>query len=195
MFFKKVPIQWLIVFLGNPGAKYAGTRHNVGFAVADEAEKSLGIRINRLKFSALTASAEISGQKAFLLKPQTYMNLSGTAVRQAMNYYRIPVDHILVISDDVALPVARIRIKRGGSHGGHNGLKDIIAKCGGDGFPRIKIGVGAPDTPEYDMADWVLGTFRGRDAEEIADAAQRAFAAVCDIMANGIDHAMNQYNG
>lgn len=195
MFWKKSPgVQWLMVFLGNPGPKYAGTRHNAGFMAADHAEKATGVRINKLKFSALTATADIAGQKVFFMKPQTFMNLSGDAVRQAMAFYKVPLDHILVLSDDVALPVAKLRIRRDGSHGGHNGLRDIIAKCGGSGFPRVKIGVGSPPHPDYDMADWVLGTFKDKDAADMEKASEQAFKAACEIIENGIDKAMNKFN-
>lgn len=196
MFFKKKPagITWLVVFLGNPGAKYAGTRHNVGFMAADAVEKNTGVTINKLKFNALTATAVLGGENVFLMKPQTFMNLSGTAVRQAAAFYKIPLEKILVLSDDVSLPVGKLRIRRSGSAGGHNGLKDIIAKCGGDGFPRIKIGVGAPPHPDYDMADWVLGTFQNQDAADIAEAVKKAAAAIEELIQNGIDSAMNKFN-
>ena len=196
MFFKKKPagITWLVVFLGNPGAKYAGTRHNVGFMAADAVEKNTGVTINKLKFNALTATAVLGGENVFLMKPQTFMNLSGTAVRQAAAFYKIPLEKILVLSDDVSLPVGKLRIRRSGSAGGHNGLKDIIAKCGGDGFPRIKIGVGAPPHPDYDMANWVLGTFQNQDAVDIAEAVKKAAAAIEELIQNGIDSAMNKFN-
>lgn len=196
MFFRREPagVTWLVVFLGNPGAKYAGTRHNVGFMTADVIEKNTGVKINKLKFNALTATAELGGEKVFLMKPQTFMNLSGTAVRQAAAFYKVPLEKILVLSDDVSLPVGKIRIRRSGSAGGHNGLKDIIAKCGGDGFPRIKIGVGSPPHPDYDMADWVLSTFRNQDAVDIAEATKNAAAAIEELIQNGIDSAMNRYN-
>lgn len=196
MFFRKRtgPAAWIIVFLGNPGQKYAGTRHNVGFMTADVVEKRTGQKIDRLKYKALTRDVTLGGEKAFLMKPQTYMNLSGDAVRQAMDFYKVPTDHIIVVSDDVSLPTGKLRIRRGGSAGGHNGLKDIIAKCGGEGFPRIKIGVGSPPHPEYDMADWVLGTFRGKDAELIAEATENAAAAIEEIITTGVDKAMSKYN-
>ncbi len=191
---KPSPISWIVVFLGNPGPKYAGTRHNVGFMVADAAEKKLSVRINRAKFDALTVQCDAGGEKVLLMKPQTFMNLSGTAVAKAQKFYKTPVDHILVVSDDVSLPVGTIRIRRSGSAGGHNGLKDIIAKCGGDGFPRIKLGIGSPPHPDYDMKDWVLGTFKDQDAADIADAVSRAAEAVECIIKDGVDTAMNIYN-
>lgn len=196
MFLRKKtgPAAWIIVFLGNPGAKYNGTRHNVGFLTAGVFEKAAGIKIDRLKYKALTNTCDLGGEKVFLMKPQTYMNLSGDAVSQAMRFYKLPLERIIVIADDVALPVGKVRIRRGGSAGGHNGLKDIIEKCGGDDFPRIKIGVGSPSHPDFDMADWVLSTFSGKDAELIAEAVNNAAKAAELIISSGIEKAMNVYN-
>ena len=194
MFFrKKSSLSGIIVFLGNPGPKYAFTRHNVGFMTGDEIEKAKGIRINRVKFKALTATAEFSGEKLLLMKPQTYMNLSGDAVRQAMDFYKVPLDKIIVVSDDISMPLGKLRIRRSGSAGGHNGLKDIIAKCGGDGFPRVKIGVGVPPK-DFDVADWVLSSFKNQDAEDIVKATKRAADAVECIISDGIDKAMSKFN-
>ena len=187
-------VSWLVVFLGNPGLKYAGTRHNAGFMAADAAEKQLGVRIDRLKFKALTAGCEIAGQKALLMKPQTFMNLSGEAVQPAARFYKTAPEHIIVVSDDVSLPVGRLRIRRKGSAGGHNGLKSIISLLGTDEFPRVRIGVGSPPHPDYDMADWVLGTFKGQDAADISAAAARAFQAVETYIGEGAQSAMNKYN-
>jgi len=158
-------------------------------------EAKFGVRINRLKFHALTADCRIGDARVFLMKPQTYMNLSGDAVGQAQKFYHVPTDHILVVSDDVSLPVGKLRVRRSGSAGGHNGLKDIIAKCGGDGFPRVKVGVGSAPHPGYDMKDWVLGTFQNQDAEDILAAAKRAAEAVETVVIQGPDKAMNRYNG
>ena len=196
MFFhkKQSGVTWLIVFLGNPGPKYQGTRHNAGFMTADVVARQAGVRIDRLKFQALTATAVLGDTSVLLLKPQTYMNLSGNAVQQAAAFYRIPLDHILVISDDVSLPVGKLRIRREGSAGGHNGLKDIIAKCGGSQFPRIKIGVGAPPHPDYDMADWVLGTFQNQDAVLMEQATKQAAEAITILLRDGIDQAMQRFN-
>ncbi len=195
MFFKKSSGSpaWLVVFLGNPGLKYSGTRHNAGFMVSEAAEAKFGVKIDRLKFKALTALCTVSGQKVLFMKPQTYMNLSGDAVRPAMSFYKIPLDRVLVVSDDVSMPVGKLRIRRSGSAGGHNGLKDIIAKCGGEGFPRIKLGVGAK--PEgWDMADWVLSRFAGQDAETMEAAAKRAAEAIGELIGSGVDSAMNKFN-
>ena len=196
MFFRKpAGISWLVVFLGNPGPKYSGTRHNAGFLTADAAEKRFGVSINRSRFKALTASCEINGEKVLLMKPQTYMNLSGEAVGQAAAFYHLPADHVLVISDEMSLPVGKIRIRPKGSAGGHNGLKSIISSLGTDEFPRIRLGVGAPPHPDYDVKDWVLSVFRDQDAEAIAHAAEQAAEAVETYIKFGSEKAMNKYNG
>ena len=194
-FLKKTGVAWAVVFLGNPGSKYAGTRHNAGFMAADAFEKLHSVKIDRLRFHALTATCAIGGEQVLLLKPQTFMNLSGISASEAVKFYKLSLERLIVVSDDVSLPIGRLRIRRSGSAGGHNGLKDIISKCGGDGFPRVKIGVGSPPTPEYDMADWVLSVFRNADAETISNSALRAAKAVESIILQGVDAAMNQYNG
>lgn len=195
MFFKKSSqAGWIIVFLGNPGMKFENTRHNVGFMAGDELAKKLNVKIDRAKFKALVRQVEIGGEKVLLMKPQTYMNLSGDAVREAMAFYKIPIDHVIVISDDVSLPVGKLRIRRSGSAGGHNGLKDIIAKCGGDGFPRVKVGVGEKPHPDYDMADWVLSAFKGDDLKTINEAVKKAASAAEVIITSGVDKAMAAYN-
>ncbi len=195
MFFKKkTGVSWLLVFLGNPGAKYEKTRHNVGFMTGDALSKKLNVKIDRVKYKALIRQAELDGEPVLLMKPQTYMNLSGSAVKEAMDFYKIPLDHVVVVSDDVTLPVGKLRVRRSGSAGGHNGLKDIIAKCGGDGFPRVKIGVGEKPHPDYDMADWVLSSFKGDDAKAIDEATEKAADAVKTIVLKGVDKAMNLYN-
>jgi PTH1 family peptidyl-tRNA hydrolase len=191
---KNGAVSWIVVFLGNPGAKYSATRHNVGFMTADVFEKRLNLRIDRVKFKAMTERCDIGGQSVLLLKPQTFMNLSGDAVSAAMKFYKVSPQHIIVVSDDVSLPVGKLRIRRSGSAGGHNGLKDIIAKCGTDEFTRVKIGVGSKPNPDYDMAQWVLGTFKNQDAVDIAKAVETAFDAVEAIITQGVDKAMNRYN-
>ena len=194
MFFRKPSgISWLVVFLGNPGPKYAGTRHNAGFLTADAAEKRYGVSINRSRFKALTASCELGGEKVLFMKPQTYMNLSGDAVQQAVSFYKIPAEHVLVVSDEMSLPVGKIRIRPKGSAGGHNGLKSIISVLGTENFPRIRLGVGAPPQ-EYDVKDWVLSTFRNQDAEDFYAAAERAAQAVETYITLGPEKAMNLYN-
>ena len=194
LFRKPAGVTWLAVFLGNPGPKYAGTRHNAGFITADAMEKRQNVSINRSRFKALTATCEIAGEKVMLMKPQTYMNLSGDAVGQAVSFYKIPPEHVIVVSDEMSLPVGKIRVKPKGSAGGHNGLKSIIAHLGTDQFPRIRLGVGAPPHPDYDMADWVLGVFRDQDAVDITDAAARAADAIECYITQGAEKAMNIYN-
>ena len=194
LFANRGGVQWLIVFLGNPGPRYAFTRHNAGFLAADAVEKLLNVRIDRLRFRALTAAAEIGGEKVLLMKPQTFMNLSGEAVGQAVRFYKIPPEHVLVVSDEVSLPVGSLRIRLKGSAGGHNGLKSIIARLGTDAFPRIRLGVGSAPHPGYDMADWVLSTFRNEDAETILAAAENAAKACVCFIEKGPDKAMTQFN-
>lgn len=157
MFFSKGGAEWIVAFLGNPGIKYNGTRHNAGFMAADAMEKKLGVSINKMRFKALTQTADIGGKKVLLMKPQTYMNLSGDAIVQAANFYKVPPERVIVVSDETALPIGRLRIRRGGSAGGHNGLKSVIARLGTDQFPRIRLGVG--DKPHRTMT-WPIGCFR-----------------------------------
>ena len=195
MLFKKTgAVSWLIVFLGNPGPRYEMTRHNAGFMAADAMAKEKNLSINKARFKALTATCEIGGESVLLMKPQTFMNLSGEAVSQAVRFYKIPPEHVIVVSDEVSLPIGKLRIRTKGSAGGHNGLKDIIAKLGTDAFPRIRIGVGAPPHPDYDMADWVLSTFKNQDAEDMLAAAARAAQAAQCYIAQGADRAMNRFN-
>ena len=180
--------------MGNPGTKYEQTRHNAGYMAAAAFEKLNSVKINKLRFHSMTGTCRISGEKVFLMKPLTYMNLSGNAVHEAAAFYKIPTERILVISDDISLPIGKLRVRRSGSAGGHNGLKDIIAKCGSDDFPRIKMGVGSPPNPEYDVADWVLSTLKGSDAEEMRKSADRAARAIEAVIKYGVDEAMNEYN-
>ena len=186
--------SWLVVFLGNPGPKYDCTRHNAGFMAGDALAKKLGVGVSRLRFKALTAACEINGEKVLLMKPQTYMNLSGEAVGEAARFYKIPPEHVLVVSDEISLPLGKLRVRPKGSAGGHNGLKSIIASLGSDAFPRIRIGVGAPPHPDYDMADWVLSVFRNQDLEDMLQAAARAAEAVVCYISDGPERAMNKYN-
>jgi len=196
MFFRRniAPVSWIAVFLGNPGQRYENTRHNAGFMTADIIAKELGIKINRAKYNALTAIVKLGGQQILLLKPQTYMNLCGSSVNQAMRFYKLPLENVIVISDDVSLPAGKLRVRRRGSAGGHNGLKDIIAKCGGEDFPRVRIGVGAPPHEEYDMADWVLSKLSIDDKKLISDAALKAAAALEIIIMRGVEEAMAEFN-
>ena len=187
-------VKWLVVFLGNPGPRYEGTRHNAGFMAADAMAKARGLSINRARFKALTATCDIGGESVLLMKPQTFMNLSGEAAAQAVKFYKIAPDHVIVVSDEISLPIGKLRVRRKGSAGGHNGLKSIIACLGTDQFPRIRLGVGAPPHPDYDMADWVLSTFKNQDAEDMRAAAQRAAEAVECYILHGPDRTMNLYN-
>ena len=197
MFFTKNSggASWLIVGLGNPGEKYENTRHNVGFQVVDELAERQRAPIQKLKFKALTNLLTISGEKVLVMKPVTYMNLSGEAVRPAADFYKIPPEHILVISDDTALDPGRLRIRKGGSAGGHNGLKSIIQLLGTDQFPRLRVGVGQKPHPDYDLADWVLGKFQGEDKKAMDAAIQRAADGVECLLKEGLDRAMNRFNG
>lgn len=188
-------VEWLLVGLGNPGDKYDNTRHNVGFAAIDQLAEELRVPVQKLKYRALTQTVELGGAKVLLMKPITYMNLSGEAVGEAARFFKIPADHVLVLSDDVSLPVGKLRIRKGGSAGGHNGLKSIIQHLGTDQFPRVKIGVGEKPHPDYDMADWVLGKFAGEDLKTIAQAIQRAGKAAECYIHDGPDQAMNRFNG
>ena len=194
MFFSKGGAEWIVAFLGNPGLKYNGTRHNAGFMAADAMEKKLGVSINKMRFKALTQTADIGGKKVLLMKPQTYMNLSGDAIVQAANFYKVPPERVIVVSDETALPIGRLRIRRGGSAGGHNGLKSVIARLGTDQFPRIRLGVSDKPHPDYDMADWVLSAFKGQDAADMELVAKKAADAVECYITEGADRAMNKFN-
>ena len=191
MAFGNSGFQWLLVCLGNPGRDYENTRHNIGFMAADELGRREGVKINKLRYRALTGEIRLGGQRALILKPQTYMNLSGESVKLAGGFYKIPPDHVLVISDDVALPLGKLRIRAGGSAGGHNGLKNIIAHLGTDQFPRIRVGVGAP---EHDMIDWVIGKFSPSEQKVVDEAVGRAVDAALCLIARGVQEAQNRYN-
>jgi len=196
MFFRRnfTPVSWIAVFLGNPGLRYENTRHNAGFISADIIAKEVGAKINRARFSALTTTIKLGGQQILMLKPQTYMNLSGNSVKQAMRYYKLSLDRIIVVSDDVSLPQGKLRVRRRGSAGGHNGLKDIIAKCGGEEFARVRIGVGTPPHENYDMADWVLSKLSVEEKKQISETALKAAAALEMIVMRGIEDAMAEFN-
>ena len=196
MFFQKKSggVQWLLVCLGNPGKQYESTRHNIGFLAADELQRRTGAKFNKLRFRALTGEVTLGGKRVLVVKPQTYMNLSGEAVKLAGGFYKIPPERVLVISDDVSLPLGKLRIRAGGSAGGHNGLKNIIAHLGTDQFPRIRVGVGAPTNPEYEMVDWVIGSFTPAEKKVAEEAVGRAVDAAACLIERGVQEAQNRYN-
>ena len=187
-------VDWLIVGLGNPGQKYEHTRHNMGFLTVDLLAEKLNVKLNKVKFKAWTAQWKVGDQQVLVMKPQTYMNLSGESVGEAARFYKIPADHVLVISDDVSLPAGKLRIRAGGSAGGHNGLKNIIQHLGTDQFPRIKVGVGAPGQAGYDVVDWVIGRPLGEDQKVLMEALDRAGDAAEALISQGSDRAMNRFN-
>ena len=196
MFFKRSAgaVSWLLVCLGNPGKQYENTRHNIGFLAADALEKRYDVKINKLRYRALSGEVKIGDQRVLVIKPQTYMNLSGEAVKLAGGFYKIPPDHVLVISDDVSLPLGKLRIRAGGSAGGHNGLKNIIAHLGTDQFPRIKVGVGAPAHPDHEMVDWVIGSFTPQERKTVDEAIAKVLDAVECLIEKGVSEAQNRYN-
>lgn len=189
-----LPVTHIIAGLGNPGAEYVATRHNAGFMAIDFIAERCGVRIDRLKFHALAAEAEISGVRALLMKPQTFMNLSGDAIGEAAAFYKIPPENIIVLHDEISFDVGRFRIRRKGSAGGHNGLKSIIARLSSDAFPRVKIGVGQKPTPDYDLVSWVLGKFSPSDIEVLKAQLPDVASAVELMLAGRIDEAMNKYS-
>ncbi len=187
-------VGWLLVCLGNPGREYAETRHNVGFLAADLLAEKKGVKIDRLKFRSLTGTVELGGEKVLVMKPQTYMNLSGEAVGEAARFYKIPAERVLVISDDVSLPLGKMRIRGNGSAGGHNGLKNIIQHLGTDAFPRIKVGVGAPAHPEHEMVDWVIGKFSKDERKALDEMLKKALDAAECVIEGGVQKAQNRFN-
>ena len=195
MLFTKGGVKWIVVGLGNPGSKYDNTRHNTGFRVLDALAADLGVKVNRSKFKALTTTATIGGEKVLLLKPQTYMNASGLSVEPAASFYKVPTERIIVVFDDISLPVGKIRIRPDGSAGGHNGLKSLNTALGKQNYPRVKVGVGAKPHPDYDLADWVLSKFSSKEEKELAPAIKNAADAVEEIIRSGTDKAMGKFNG
>ena len=186
--------DYMIVGLGNPGKQYETTRHNAGFICLDLLSEKHGIKVNKLKFKSLMGDGRIGGARCLLLKPQTFMNLSGEAVRDAADFYKIPPENIIVICDDISLDPGKIRIRRKGSAGGQNGMKNIIFHLKSDNFPRIKVGVGAKPNPDYDLADWVLSHFTKDEAKLIKEAAEKSIGAVEYMVKDNIDKAMSDYN-
>ncbi len=196
MIFKKSNggYDYLIVGLGNPGAKYEMTRHNAGFLAVDLLAVKENLNIKKLKYHALVGDAVINGKKCLVMKPQTFMNNSGEAVGEAARFYKIPPERVIVISDDFSFDVGQIRIKRKGSAGGHNGLKSIIAHLGSENFPRIKVGVGKKPNADYDIIDWVLGRFPKELEKDLKSALENAVDALPYIVNEEIDKAMNLFN-
>ena len=192
--FNKNNETWLIVGLGNPGREYEKTRHNAGFRAIDILADSLGCKIDRMKFQGLYCQTNWNDCKLMLLKPQTFMNLSGRSVLQLSAYFNIPPQRIIVMFDDISLPPGRLRIRADGSAGGHNGIKSIIAEVGSQNFPRVKIGVGAKPYPEFDLADWVISPFSAQDERALKDSLIWAGEAALDIIKYGISEASNRYS-
>ena len=185
-------IQWIFAGLGNPGPRYEGTRHNVGYRAVEQYARESGVRIDRARFRGLCAEVSVADRRILLLEPQTFMNLSGESVAEALNWYKLPPERLVVFHDDISLEPGRIRVRGKGSAGGHNGIENIIHLLGTDGFYRIKIGVGAPPNREYDLADWVLSKIGGADLD---DALKRAADAGRCLITEGLEETMHRYNG
>ena len=187
-------VEYLVVGLGNPDRKYENTRHNCGWLAIDYIAEKLGIKVNKIKYKSFVGEAAIGGKKALLMKPTTYMNNSGQAVVEAMNFYKIPPENVVVIFDDVSLDVGKMRIRQKGSDGGQKGMRSIIYLSGSDAFPRIKIGIGAKPNPDWDLADWVLSRFSDDERKTLEKMFENAYEAVGLIIDGKIDRAMNKFN-
>lgn len=187
-------VEFIIAGLGNPGAQYENTRHNAGFMTVDTLAAKHSFEIKRLKFKSLTADVQIAGKRCLVMKPSTFMNNSGEAIVEAMNFYKIPIENVIICYDDISLEPGKIRIRRKGSDGGHNGIKSIIYLTGSQDFPRVKIGVGQKPSKDYDLAGWVLGNFPSEDIPKMHEATDNACAAIEHIVGGNIDKAMNLYN-
>ena len=195
MLFSKPSADWLIVGLGNPGRQYERTRHNAGFREVGALAKSLGCPVDRGKFQGLMGQCTYRGQRLVLLLPQTFMNLSGNGVADAVRFYRLPPERVLVLCDDISLEPGRLRVRGSGSAGGHNGLKSIIARLRSQEFPRVNIGVGATPHPDYDLADWVLSTFSQQEEKTMAPVWDWAGEAALAVVTLGVEQAASQFNG
>ena len=193
--FRRKTDSWLIVGLGNPGKDYAHTRHNCGFLAIDKMAEKLGCKVDKGKFQGLYGQVVYNGTKLFLLKPQTYMNLSGRSVLQLSAYYNIPPERIIILFDDISLEPGRLRVRADGSAGGHNGIKSIIQELGSDKFPRVKIGVGGKPNPEQDLADWVLSGFSANEKKSLDSSLSKAGDAALCIIEKSVAEAANRYNG
>lgn len=187
--------DFLVVGLGNPGDRYEFTRHNAGFLTADRLADRTGCRLKKIRFHAVFGEANIAGRRGIIAKPQTYMNRSGDAVLELAEFYKIPYANIIILYDDITLPVGRLRIRKNGSDGGHNGMKSIVARLKTQDFPRVRIGIGERPHPDYDLADWVLSRFRPEEEKPLAAAIDNACDAVILMLEGNIDSAMNRYNG
>lgn len=194
MIFKKSTYDWLIVGLGNPGAEYEKTRHNAGFMAVDLLADKEDFKFTKRKFNGVCGEFKLKDKRILVLRPETFMNNSGTAVATAKNFYKIPLENIIILCDDMMLDVGKIRIRRKGSHGGHNGIRDIIEHLGTEEFARIKIGVGKKPRPDYDVISWVLGKFPQELSEDLEKSIERSVKAIKEIISRGIDSAMNKYN-
>jgi len=189
-----LPVTHIVCGLGNPGAEYQKTRHNAGFLAIDYVAERCSVKIDRLKFRALTAEAVIGGKRVLLMKPETFMNSSGEAVGAAASFYKIPPENILILHDEISFEPGKMRIRRKGSAGGHNGLKSIIAHLSSDAFPRIKIGVGQKPTPDYDLVSWVLGKLSKEDLDKLSGLNEAIYESIALILEGKIDEAMNKYS-
>ena len=194
MFIKPLSSSRINVGLGNPGRQYENTRHNAGFICLDYIASELGVKVNRVKFKSAVGEAAVGGKKCLLMKPSTFMNLSGQAVTEAMNFYKIPPERTVILFDDISLDVGSLRIRRKGSDGGQNGMKNIIYLSGSEDFPRVKIGIGKKPHPDYDLKDWVLSRFGEKDSKQIKEILPKVMDAVELIVSGDIDKAMNLYN-
>ncbi|MBR0366436.1 MAG: aminoacyl-tRNA hydrolase [Clostridia bacterium] len=186
--------MYIVAGLGNPGKNYEMTRHNIGFHTIDYIADEVGAKIKKLKYKALYGEAVIGGEKVLLIKPQTFMNNSGESIVEFVSFFKVPIENVIIISDDVSLEAGRIRVRGKGSAGGHNGLKSIIYHLNSDNFPRVRIGVGAPKHEDYDLADYVLGRFGKDEIPLFEDTIKKAYGAVCEIISRGYESAMNKYN-
>ncbi len=187
-------VEFMIVGLGNPGKQYENTRHNAGFMALDRIAEKAHAEIKRIKYKGLTGECTLAGKRVLLLKPSTFMNLSGQSVQEAMSFYKLPPERVLILFDDINLAPGKLRIRRKGSDGGHNGMKNIIYLSGSDQFPRIKLGVGQKPHPDYDLADWVLSRFSAQELKDLSPALDNAAAAAELILKGEVDRAMNLYN-
>lgn len=187
-------VEYIVCGLGNPGTQYENTRHNAGFMAVDTIAEKLGAQVKKLKFKSLTADVNLGGKRCLLMKPTTFMNNSGEAVEEAMSFYKLPPEKLLVLYDDISLDVGRLRIRRKGSDGGHNGIKSIILHLNSDAFPRVKIGVGKKPHPDFNLADWVLSAFKKDEGEALESALAKAADAAELIVCDKTEEAMNRFN-